>query len=139
MNYTQKTGEGEHMIKRKYWSPLTTLVYENSWYRKSKIHFIYTGCSLKTGPLLSVNNSSSFHPILMSKLLNERYCSVPLAQLKTFIVKRLKIDEIRYLAKLFKIATISIDAFVDTSKWTVKFDYFYFMDYLQQLIRYDET
>ena len=74
----------------------------------------------------------------MSKLLNERYCSVPLTQLKTFIVKRLKIDEIWYLAKLFKIATISIDAFVDTSKWTVKFDYFYFMDYLQ-LIRHDET
>ena len=38
-------------------------------------------------------------------------------------------DEIWYLVKLFKIATISIDAFVDTSKWTVKFDYFYSMDY----------
>ena len=53
-----------------------------------------TGCSLKTGPLSLDNNSSSFHPSLASKLLNERYCNVPLAQLKTFIVKRLKMDEI---------------------------------------------
>ena len=39
----------------------------------------YTGCCLKTGPLLSVNKSDSLHPILMSNPLNGKYYSVPSA------------------------------------------------------------
>ena len=53
---------------------------------------VYTGCLLKTGPLLSVNKSNSLHPILMSNPLHGRDFSVPSAYLKQFIVKTHKND-----------------------------------------------